>query len=240
MLDSQFVIPGSAGDKDNAFPRFYQKSKKLEYKSAQEGHPVFETRHYVEIITPGDTRSIPNREVTDADKARWPREWSAYVENRELTPEGTPLEEWPLIDVGQIDHLKAFRIRSVEQLSQVSDNQLLNLGMGARSLRDKAIAWLAQARGSSGIAQIVAERDKLKTEVDALKSQMADLTALVKSRPAAAETEAPAAAAPSNDMLAMLMKQMADMQARLDDKPAKGKPGRKPKVVEETTSELEA
>lgn len=233
MLDSQFIIPGSAGDKDNAFPRFYPKSKKLEYRSAQEGQPVFETRHYVEIITPGDTRSIPNREVTDADKARWPREWAAYVENRELTPEGTPLEQWPLIDVGQIDHMKTFRIRSVEQLSQVSDNQLLNLGMGARSLRDKAIAWLAQARGGSGIAKIVAERDMLKSKVDALESQMADLAAMVKSRPAASEGEAPAAA-PSNDMLAMLMKQMADMQARLDDKPAKGKPGRKPKVVEET------
>jgi hypothetical protein len=233
MLDSQFIIPGSAGDKDNAFPRFYPKSKKLEYRSAQEGQPVFETRHYVEIITPGDTRSIPNREVTDADKARWPREWAAYVENRELTPEGTPLEQWPLIDVGQIDHLKVFRIRSVEQLSQVSDNQLPNLGMGARSLRDKAIAWLAQARGGSGIAKIVAERDMLKSKVDALEGQIADLAALVKARPATTE----AAPAPGGDMLAMLMQQMQAMQARLDEQPAKAKPGRKPKVVEETHAE---
>lgn len=236
MLDSQFVIPGSAGDKDNAFPRFYPKSKKLEFRSQQEGQPVFETRHYVEIITPGDTRSIPNREVTDADKARWPREWAAYVENRELTPEGTPLEQWPLIDVGQIDHLKVFRIRSVEQLSQVSDNQLLNLGMGARSLRDKAIAWLAQARGSSGIAQIVAERDRLKSKVDALESQMADLAALVKSRPATSEGEHSAPAATGLSMEAVQAMIAAAVAAA---QPVKAKPGRKPKAVAEAETNLE-
>ena len=65
MQDSDFVLPGSANDRDIAFPRFFQKAKKLNFRSEQEGKPVFETRHYVEITTPGDTCLLYTSDAAD-------------------------------------------------------------------------------------------------------------------------------------------------------------------------------
>lgn len=243
MLDSEFVLPGSANEKDIAFPRFFPKAKKLNFRSEQEGKPVFETRDYVEITTPGDTRSIMCREVTDADKARWPREWAAYKENRELSPVGTPLEQWPLIDLDMIEHLKHFRIRSVETLSEIGDNAIQNIGMGARALRDKAKAWLAQAVDGSAISKLIAERDGQARQIDDLKRQMADLAASVRTNNEA--VDAAQGVAPSAKMSAEALQRMiaestaAAVAAALANAPAAPK-AEPVKRTRRTKAEMEA
>ena len=234
MLDSDFVAPG-ANTKDIAFPRFYMKLKKNEFRSAATGKPEYDKKDYVEITTPGDTRCIIDREVQEKDKARWPSHWIAYQNGQELTVDGTPLEKWPQIDIAQIEELKHFRIRSVEQLSKVSDTALGNLPMGARSLREKAIVWLEEARNGSGISKLIAEKEALKAQLEAMQDQIRELAN--RPAPAAASNVLVEGSQPDGMQMAISPEAIQDMIAKgiaaamaNAPAPAKNKGGRPPKA----------
>lgn len=241
MLDSNFVVPG-ANTKDIAFPRFHSVHKKNEFRSAATGKAEYDKKHYVEITTPGDTRSVIDREVQERDKARWPREWTAYLNGEELAPEGTPLEMWPQVDIGQIEELKRFRVRSVEQLSTINDTALGNMPMGTRSLRDKAIVWLEQAKSGSGMTKLVAENEKLRNQLEAMQEQINSLAAIARAAqaaPPAAPVEGAQTATPGQPMPtpADIAKLVADsvaaaMAAQAAAAPPKNKGGRPKKVAE--------
>lgn len=246
MLDSSFVVPGKDA-RDIAFPRFHSVMKKNEFRSAATGKAEYDRKDYVEVTTPGDTRSVVDREVQEKDKARWPREWVAYQNGQELAPEGTPLEMWPQVDIGQIEELKRFRVRSVEQLAAVSDTALGNLPMGTRSLREKAIVWLQQAKDGSGLSKLVAENAGLRSQLDAMQEQINSLAAMAR---AAQMAPAPVADAASQAP-AQLMPSPGDIQKLIADgiaaalaghTPAeapKNKGGRPRKAAAEVSSEGE-
>jgi hypothetical protein len=73
---------------------------------------------------------------------------------------------------------KAMHIHTVEQLAGISDSNLSWLG--ARELRDKAIAWLAQADGGKETMRLTAENATLKADMEDLKRQMKEMSALVQ------------------------------------------------------------
>lgn len=202
LADSDFVPVGTR-TKDSAIPRFFQKACKNNFKSEREKKAVYDTKDYVEILTPGDRLNTIIREVQDKDKARWPEHWAAYKAGRELAVVGTPLEMWPMVDVGQVETLKQWNVRSVEDLAQLSDANVQKIGMGMLTLRQKAIVWLAEADKGAGVAQVVAENSELKQRMAAMEEQMKSLAAAAEAaaaRAAAAPTPAPAAAsAPAID-----------------------------------------
>lgn len=230
MLDSDFVAPGLGDGRDTAIPRFYTRAKKNEFRSQQEGRPVFDNREYVEILIPGDKLCTVDREVKSEDMNRWPRQYAAFKNNQVLAPEGTPLEHWTMIDPAQVEHLKHFNVRSVEQLASVSDATLSNLGMGSRELQAKAKVWLAQARDNSGLSKLLAENEQLQAKTRALEEQVGELARLSSARTAAFSHE-PAPAQPAADMAAMIAAAVA--QAMAAQQPAKSKGGRPRKAAAE-------
>jgi len=162
-------------DQDNSIPVFYVKAVQHNFRSQEEGRPIFVDKDYVRIIIPGDTRSEVDREVQDKDKDRWPEQWRRFKEDAEEATDGTPLEQWPAVSVSQVAELKAKKIRTVEQLAGVSDGQLQNLGLGARQLRDRAKAFLEAAAGNAPLDAALLRESKLQEEIDALKAQMNSL-----------------------------------------------------------------
>lgn len=170
-------------EKDNSVPRFYKRPVQNNFRSAAEGKPVFDMKDYVEIIVPGLQRSTVDRQVQEVDKERWPDQWDRYLKNEETPAEGTPITEWAAVTAAQALELKHRNVRTVEELASVSDNALQNLGIGAMVLRDKARAWLEQAKGNAATDQLVAENRDLKAQVAALSQQVADLAAMMKKEP---------------------------------------------------------
>ena len=131
--------------KGAAIPEFFTEAVKLEFKSQQEGRPIYEEREFVRILMPGDRLSAPVEPVNDDHKARWPKEYAAFKAGIEAPIEGIPLKQWPQVNTSRVKELAHFNIHTVEQMASVSDAHIQNLGMGARELRERAKLFLEVA-----------------------------------------------------------------------------------------------
>jgi len=169
------------GGPDRCVPRFHMKAVKAGGLSQKEGRPVFQDKEFVEIITPGDTRSIITREVSDDDRRRWPTQYAAFKAGREMARTGTPLEMWPLIDSpALVQTLKQQQIHTVEELAGLDDRGIQNVGMGGRMWREKAQLWLSEAKDKgAAILTALEERDADKARIQALQEEVARLGALI-------------------------------------------------------------
>lgn len=179
-----FVVPPAQGQQqqDTTVPRFYIKPVQNNFRSEQEGRPIFEDMEYVEIAIPGDMRAVVDRRVKPEDKARWPKYYEAFKANQEFFGEGLPLTEWSGVTRSQVEELRFFKIRTVEQLAAIDDANLAALGHGGRTLRSQAQAFLESAKGGEPAAKLIADgaaKDEkikaLEEEVSQMKAQLATL-----------------------------------------------------------------
>ena len=102
---------------------------------------------------------------------------------KEAPLSGTPLNEWALLKRPQIAELNYRNIRTVEDLAELSDLAVQNLGMGGQMLRVRARAYLDDAEREAMSTKLVAENDTLRmristleTQVDALGAQLVQMT----------------------------------------------------------------
>lgn len=160
---------GSDGAK--LFPRFKMVEIQDHVATASAGRPIFKQEERVEIIMPGNPYTRPVRRVTDEDKQRWAQEYEAFIKGQNIALNGTPLEEWPILNRAMIAELKALEIHTVEQLSELSDLAIQRVGMGGRALRDRAKAYMDDAVAVALQQQTDAENAKLRSEMEAMKMQ---------------------------------------------------------------------
>lgn len=166
------------GDDRGLYVEFTMEAVQNDEKSQEQGRPIFEEKEYITIRIAGDTKTVRQRPVqldwvgnVPPDSERWPRQYQAFKSQQKQAIEGTLLEQWPLMNKADVMSVKGLNIYTVEQLAELGDNALNWLG--ARAWRDKAIAYLAEAQKGAGISKLQAENDHLRTEIDALKNQMA-------------------------------------------------------------------
>lgn len=105
------------------------------------------------------------------DPVRYPQAWSNYKGKGEPIV-GTPLNVLPSLNDGDVAHLEGKGIRTVELLSNISDTQLVQLGMGMRRYRDIAQAYLAAQPSNDPVAQ--AEMDTLRKELAELRAMLSN------------------------------------------------------------------
>jgi len=177
------------GDDKSLYVEFTMEAIQNEQRSIEEGRPIFEEKEYVTIRMAGDTKTVRKRPVklewegeVPPDNERWPRQYHAFKNQQQQAVDGTPLEQWSLMNKADVMSVKALNIFTVEQLASLGDNNLNWLG--ARTWRDKAVAWLEQAQSGSGVAKLQAENEQLKLQMEALKNQM---NALLEAKPELAE-----------------------------------------------------
>lgn len=195
--------------------RFFTRALKNNFLSEKNGRPIFDTGLFVEIITPGSTASVPEKLIErtisegpnkgthqTADYARFKAQVDAYKANTgEYAQDGMPITEWPQVDTGTAHTLRAQGIHTVEQLAQVADGNLQNLGTGAMHLRDKAKAYITARQFGIPVAQQTAENNELRAELarvtnerDTLLAQLAEArnaTTAETKRTKAAKAEPP-------------------------------------------------
>ncbi|MBF0625284.1 MAG: hypothetical protein HQL82_10830 [Magnetococcales bacterium] len=158
---------------------FFNQAVHNPHKSEQEGRPIFEDRAYVRIVTPGSRDEVV-RPVTLADQQRFVRQWERFQKLGAQSLEGTPLEQWPALGVGQVAEFKAQNIFTVEQLASLSDTGIANLGLGGREWTARARAFLDQASHNAGGERLAAENVRLRDEVQRLERRLDELaTALI-------------------------------------------------------------
>jgi hypothetical protein len=155
-------------------------------RSAEEGRPIFEQREFVRIYVPGDKDNVVDREVEDADRRRFAREYDAWKRGLDAPTTGTPLSQWPAVDRAQVAELEFFHVRTVEELASLADNHASRF-RGINDLRQKARDYLAAAQGQAPIERLryevaakETEADGLRTQVEELKTQLRDALSELK------------------------------------------------------------
>jgi hypothetical protein len=173
----------SHGDDSRLYVEFTMEAIHQTAKSEEEGRPIFKDVPHVRIHFPGDrTKQIfrPVKFEDDhqgpADPRRFPQQWRAFEAQQEQVQTGTPIEQWGPLTKSQAMEFKAMHIHTVEQLAGIADSNLSWLG--ARELRDKAVAWLAQAENGKESLRLTAELAKRDAQIEDMQRQIKELAAL--------------------------------------------------------------
>ena len=169
----------SHGTDASLFVQFYMESVQDEEASVEAGRPIFNEKEFVKIIPVGDKNTVVCRPVDLVgkngnlpDNERFPKQYQAFKNQQHQPQEGTPLEHYPPLTKSQVMMFKAANVHTVEQLANVSDHNLQNLGMGARQHRDEALAYIENAKNGAVPLKAQKEIDDLKKQIEALKNQL--------------------------------------------------------------------
>ncbi len=158
------------------FPIFFIHDEYDEERSKELGRPYFRSIEMVRFVIPGDRTASPERLVREEDTIRFARQYEHFKKTGEIAESGTPLEQWQILTRGQVASLKYQNIYTVEQLAEIADDKLDNIGIGARMLRDQAQAMLETSKTGAVPARIIAENEQLKGTIGLLQEQMQQLT----------------------------------------------------------------
>lgn len=188
MLASDMNNPQFTGAVDPdavMIARFYKRAVQNKFLSKKEGRPIFEDQIFCEYYPAGNTLLRMDVPAHEAHKQRFARQWAYYVstqggDSREV---GTPLTSWPLLSPADAENLRGAKFNTVENIAAASDGQLQALGMGVAGMAPHVLRTRAQA--FLGAAQDTALPQKQAEDIEALKKQVADLTALLQAQPAA-------------------------------------------------------
>ena len=162
----------------------------FEFRAEEDRAASIEAGHYVSkdvpfvLVTPmgsKDRHESPAdewfaRREQDAAEGRFPREWlsafkGAFAEwkaGREIPLNGTSVANWPVASPSQVKMLLDLKVRTVEDLAEANEETLNRLGMGGRTLKQKAQDWLASASDMGKVSEQLAG---LRADNEALKQR---------------------------------------------------------------------
>ena len=152
--------------------KFFYRDIKMNFKSKEAGKPIWETREFISIMKPGNSKDIMEREVKPLDIERWGQLYNAWKNREEQIHNGTRLEVLPGIGQGKIELCKSLNIFTLEQLINIDEAGVENLGDGARDFIRDAKRYL---QGSTATDEMQKEVDDIKIENKKLKDENEEL-----------------------------------------------------------------
>ena len=119
---------------------------------------------------------------------RFQRQYQQFKMQASQTKAGTPLLYVPFLTEARRAELRALNIYTVEALAAVDGQELKNLGMNGRELKNKAVEFIQQSATHAPNTQLQAELEALKARNAVLEEDTKTLKARL---PAADEPEDP-------------------------------------------------
>jgi hypothetical protein len=173
-------------EKLGVIPFFYSAPVENQAESRKQGRPIFRDCDMVKLRYIGDkTRELhmPVRErfIRGADN-RWltpaevfAEQFKAWKAGQDYHEAGTPLAEVPFLTEARRAELRALNVFTLEQLADLPDRAAKALGMGGTELMAKARAMVEKAAGGAVEARLAAENASLRTQMEAIQKQVAEL-----------------------------------------------------------------
>ena len=162
----------------SAMVRFFKQAVQMGAKSEELGRPYFEDVDYIEILIPGDSFNQVITKATDVHKEKYAETYKKYLAGLEQTVEGYPVSEWARLSKSQAENYKAMNFHTVEQIAEMSDNALQQVGMSAAGDRAAAKAFLAQHKDAGLAEKQAIQIETMKAEITRLTEQVKELGAL--------------------------------------------------------------
>lgn len=181
---------------DGSALRIWRDTAQNNFLSEREGRPIFDEVIYAEVISPGSRDSTPTFELERIFAKEMgrdaPKYGAKYNELREFvehfkrdekqnpTLSGTPLDQWPEMNRSLIAQLRAQGVFTVDALAELSDTKLLIVGPDGRAWREKAKAYVENAKNGAFATELAARVDQMQTELEAGKQREAAMAARIQ------------------------------------------------------------
>jgi hypothetical protein len=146
-------------------------------ESIKQGRYVAKDIDHV-LITPHGSKDRIERVVSEwfehldgeARSGRFSADWlrqyrqayAAWKEGKQLPLNGTPIINWPLLSPSQVQLMQSLHILTVEVLAEANEETIRRLGMGGRTLVQKAREFLAQTATGKSTEEVVALQAKVE------------------------------------------------------------------------------
>lgn len=201
-----------------------------------DGRKTYKMVERVQVYMPGNGLNSPVFNVTDEHKERWPKEYEAFKMGAELALNGTPLEEWAILNKAMVLELKSMHILTIEDVANLSDLAVQRIGRGGYSLRERAQAFLDQDKEQELVTRLTAQDEKQQEEISLLRRQVGEMGVLLENlqrqtteaadRPSALSTLIPASM-DANERNKPILAAPIEAASSFDSlAPIKRKPGR--------------
>jgi hypothetical protein len=155
---------------DKLHVRFFMRPRIDPERSQQENRPIYKDIAHIEIMIPGDKNNIVTAEVWEQHKRRFPIHWEQFQSGIKDQVVGTPLKIAPFLTEAHVEELAYFKIRTIEQLANLSDTNMTF--MGAREMSQQAQKYLLRVNGNDALLERIkqlearlGEQDKPRAEV---------------------------------------------------------------------------
>lgn len=145
-----------------------------------DGRKTYKMVERVHVYMPGNGLNSPVFNVTDEHRERWPQQYDAFKKGVEPDLNGTPLEEWAILNKAMVLELKSMHIRTIEDVATLPDTAVQRIGRGGYALRERAIAFLDQAKEQELVTMLTAKDEKNSEEISVLRRQVEELSALME------------------------------------------------------------
>lgn len=168
---------------DGAALRIWRDTAQNRFLTEKFGRPIFDEVILVEVIAPGSGNSTPVFELerTFDENMGHPEplrgakyeELKQFIEDFKKTENGvgdgslsgTPLEQWSEMTRSLVATLKAQGVYTVDALAALPDGKLNVVGPDGRTWREKAKAYLENAKGGAYATELAAKVENLSTEL---------------------------------------------------------------------------
>jgi hypothetical protein len=132
------------------------------------------SRDIVEKIAEEWLREINKKALDDLYPVLWAQHFRAkfdeWKKGNELPENGLALKMWPIITPAELQHCLNANVRTVEDLAQLNEEGMALIGMGGRSLKQKAEAYIQAANNGGKLAERIGS---LEVALSTLTEQLA-------------------------------------------------------------------
>lgn len=101
--------------------------------------------------------------------------------------EGTSIRSWAAASPSEIKRCIDANVLTVEDLAAANESTIGRLGMGARTLKDKAVAWIKERDGPGRVVQeleaLKVSNAELARQNETMRQQLAEMAAKLADRP---------------------------------------------------------
>lgn len=163
---------------------FEERSVEDRAASIESGGLQMKSVDYVVLNQPGSKDSVereaapwlenlhqnPNFDRLWVERVR--ETYKLWKAGHEVTPDGTHIRMWAPISKAEAETLIAAKLLTVEDLANANEDSLRRIGIGARALKMKAIAWLEAAQKTGKTAE---EITHLRAKAEIQEKQIEEL-----------------------------------------------------------------
>jgi hypothetical protein len=176
--------------------RFFVKTEEMPFLSAEKGEIV--TKNFVHIEKVMDLgRSVLSRRIRDtvewdkeakawkvkrlavkSDIKTYPNQWNAFAKGmQEGDTIGIPLSLLFKSDPSRAAFYAARYITTVEQLAEINQSNVDQLGLGARGDQERAKIYLEKVKANSQGTELTLKLEEKDKQISSLQNQLTDLSA---------------------------------------------------------------